>query len=66
MFEHVTTPVSFVFAIAIAHLLTRVTELIWARGRVRVSNTGGEAALGAMDGRSDNALCKGISASNSG
>jgi hypothetical protein len=37
MFEHVTILLSFVFAIALTHLLTSTTELIWARDRVRVS-----------------------------
>ena len=37
MFEHVTILLSFVFAIAITHLLTSATELVWARNRVRVS-----------------------------
>jgi hypothetical protein len=37
MFEHVTILLSFVFAIALTHLLTSTTELIWARERVRFS-----------------------------
>ena len=37
MFSHVSVLLSFVFAIAITHLLTSATELIWARDRVRVS-----------------------------
>jgi len=37
MFEHVTILLSFVFAIALTHLLTSSTELIWARDRVRFS-----------------------------
>lgn len=37
MFEHVTILLSFVFAIALTHLLASTTELIWARSRVRVS-----------------------------
>jgi hypothetical protein len=37
MFEHVSILLSFVFAIAITHLLTSVTELVWSRDRVRVS-----------------------------
>ncbi len=37
MFEHITILLSFVFAIAITHLFTSATELIWARDRVRFS-----------------------------
>lgn len=37
MFEHVTILLSFVFAIALSHILTSTTELIWARDRVRIS-----------------------------
>lgn len=37
MFSHVTVLLSFIFAIAITHLLTSATELGWARDRVRVS-----------------------------
>jgi hypothetical protein len=37
MFEHVTILLSFVFAIALTHLLTSSTELVWARDRVRFS-----------------------------
>lgn len=37
MFEHVTVLLSFVFAIALSHVLTSTTELIWARHRVRFS-----------------------------
>jgi len=37
MFEHVTVLLSFIFAIAITHLLTSATELVWARDRVRFS-----------------------------
>lgn len=37
MFEHVTILLSFVFAIALTHLLSSTTELIWARDRVRFS-----------------------------
>lgn len=37
MFEHISVLLSFVFAIALTHLLTSTTELIWARDRVRVS-----------------------------
>jgi hypothetical protein len=37
MFETVSILLSFVFAIALTHLLTSVTELIWARERVRFS-----------------------------
>jgi hypothetical protein len=37
MFESVSILLSFVFAIALTHLLTSATELIWARDRVRFS-----------------------------
>src|ERR1051326_4040768 len=37
MFGHVTVLLSFVFAMALTHLLTSATELIWARERVRFS-----------------------------
>src|SRR5262249_41677916 len=37
VFEHVTILLSFVYALAISHLLTSATELMWARDRVRVS-----------------------------
>jgi peptidoglycan/LPS O-acetylase OafA/YrhL len=37
MFEHVTILLSFVFAIALTHLLSSTTELVWARDRVRFS-----------------------------
>jgi hypothetical protein len=37
MFSHVSILLSFVFAIAITHLLTSATELVWARDRVRPS-----------------------------
>lgn len=37
MFESITILLSFVFAIALTHLLTSATELIWARERVRFS-----------------------------
>lgn len=37
MFEHVTILLSFVFAIALTHILTSTTELVWARRRVRIS-----------------------------
>ncbi|HEY1838229.1 MAG: hypothetical protein WBQ17_09425 [Rhizomicrobium sp.] len=37
MFENVTILLSFVFAIALTHLLTSSTELVWARDRVRFS-----------------------------
>jgi len=37
MFEHVTVLLSFVFAIALTHVLTSSTELIWARKRLRFS-----------------------------
>ena len=37
MFSHVSVLLSFVYAIAITHLLTSATELVWARDRVRPS-----------------------------
>jgi hypothetical protein len=37
MFEHITVLLSFVYALAVGHLLTSVTELMWVRARVRVS-----------------------------
>ena len=37
MFEHVTILLSFVFAIALTHLLSSATELVVARARVRFS-----------------------------
>lgn len=37
MFEHVTVLLSFVYAIALTHLLSSATELIWSRDRVRFS-----------------------------
>jgi hypothetical protein len=37
MFEHVTILLSFVFAIALTHLLSTATELVLARDRVRFS-----------------------------
>jgi hypothetical protein len=37
MFEHVTLLLSFIYAIAITHLLGSATELILARDRVRLS-----------------------------
>lgn len=37
MFEHVTILLSFVFAIALTHLLSSATELVLARDRVRFS-----------------------------
>ena len=37
MFEHVTILLSFVFAIALTHLLSTATELLLARDRVRFS-----------------------------
>lgn len=37
MFGHVSVLLSFVYAIAVSHILVSVTELIWARDRVRVS-----------------------------
>ncbi|MBS0359731.1 MAG: hypothetical protein JSR98_00005, partial [Proteobacteria bacterium] len=37
MFEHITVLLSFIYAIAITHLLSTTTELILARDRVRVS-----------------------------
>jgi len=35
MFEHVTVLLSFVFALALGHILTSTTELTWARRRLR-------------------------------
>lgn len=37
MFEHVTILISFIFAIAVTHLFSSATELIWAHDRVRIS-----------------------------
>ena len=37
MFEHITILLSFVFAIAMTHLLSSATELVLARDRVRFS-----------------------------
>ena len=37
MFEHVVVLLSFVYAIALTHLLSSATELIWSRDRVRPS-----------------------------
>src|SRR5262249_28362179 len=37
MFEHFTLLLSFVYVLAVSHLLTSATELMWARDRVRVS-----------------------------
>jgi hypothetical protein len=37
MYENITILLSFVFAIALTHLLTSSTELVWARDRVRFS-----------------------------
>jgi hypothetical protein len=37
MFAHVSVLLSFVYAIAVSHILVSVTELVWARDRVRVS-----------------------------
>ena len=37
MFEHVTILLSFVFAIALTHLLSSTTELVTGRARVRFS-----------------------------
>jgi hypothetical protein len=37
MFEHVTILLSFVYAIAMTHLLSSATELVLARDRVRFS-----------------------------
>jgi hypothetical protein len=45
-FEHVTTLLSFVFALALTHLLARIAELIVARDRVRFS---GLLALGMVN-----------------
>ena len=43
VFEHVTALLSFVYALALTHLLARIAELIVARDRVRFS---GLLALG--------------------
>lgn len=45
-FEHVTTLFSFVYALALTHLLARIAELIVARDRVRFS---GLLALGMVN-----------------
>lgn len=37
MFSHISVLLSFVYALAVTHLLTSATELLWARDRVRVS-----------------------------
>lgn len=37
MFENVSILLSFVYAVALTHLLTSATELIWARDRIRFS-----------------------------
>lgn len=37
MFENISILLSFVYAVALMHLLTSATELIWARERVRLS-----------------------------
>jgi hypothetical protein len=42
-FEHVTALLSFVYALALTHLLARIAELVVARDRVRFS---GLLALG--------------------
>jgi hypothetical protein len=42
-FEHVTALFSFVYALALTHLLARIAELVVARDRVRFS---GLLALG--------------------
>src|ERR1043166_7904570 len=42
-FEHVTALLSFVYALALTHLLARIAELVMARDRVRFS---GLLALG--------------------
>jgi len=45
-FEHVTTLLSFVYALALTHLLARIAELIVARERVKFS---GLLAVGMAD-----------------
>jgi hypothetical protein len=45
-FEHVTALLSFVYALALTHLLTRIAELVVARERVRLS---GLLALGMVN-----------------
>ena len=45
-FEHVTALLSFVYALALTHLLTRIAELVVARERVRFS---GLLALGMVN-----------------
>ncbi|MEY2545724.1 MAG: hypothetical protein QOG48_841 [Verrucomicrobiota bacterium] len=45
-FEHVTTLLSFVYALALTHLLARIAELVVARERVRFS---GLLALGMLN-----------------
>src|SRR5438309_10563754 len=45
-FEHVTALLSFVYALALTHLLARIAELIVARERVRFS---GLLALGVVN-----------------
>ena len=45
-FEHVTTLFSFVYALALTHLLARIAELIVARDRVKFS---GLLALGMLN-----------------
>jgi hypothetical protein len=37
MFEHITILLSIILALAMTHILGSVTELVWARGRVRFS-----------------------------
>jgi hypothetical protein len=37
MFEHITILLSIILALAMTHILASVTELVWARGRVRFS-----------------------------
>lgn len=49
VFEHVTTLFSFVYALALTHLLARIAELIVARDRVRFS---GLLALGMVNAHS--------------
>jgi len=46
VFEHVTALFSFVYALALTHLLARVAELIVARDRVKFS---GLLALGMIN-----------------
>jgi hypothetical protein len=48
VFEHVTILLSFVYAVALTHLLSSVTELLMARKRVRVSGLYGAWLVNAL------------------